>query len=569
MQRRVSASGILLSSVTACGSLAAGCAPAPSGEGAACTLGPGDLVITEIMANPPGRDTGTEWWEIHNPGPQATSLEGLTLAHSEVDGTSERREVIAVSLLLAPGGYVVVGDPRDGSTGPVAYSYAGRLGALGNTNGRLALYCGDVVVDEVTYVQPPPEASLGFDGAVDPEGDANDELGRWCAARSEYAPGAKGTPGARNDPCTAPTTCRDGEGVRPMVTPGPGDLLISEVHANPRAVPDAQGEFVELLVVKDLDLNGIWIGKGMADAESGVSAQTCLLVQSGTHLVVAGQETDNGGLPRVDIPWRLHLANAGGTVVVGWGDRAVDSVSYPAASDGASWQLDEASRTELSGRWCTTTTMRFGSGDLGSPGLANELCPEPEEPVASDRCSTADGQRPIASPAPGQILLTEIMPNPESIADADGEYFELTATADVDLNGVQVARQTSGEWIRLFVVEAERCLRIEAGRYAVVARQTDDALNGGLGAFYASPQLRLNQTAQSLGLFAAGADLASAPPLDSHRWEASTAGAALCRVSLQDDAWGTAGGKETSAQYAPNNWGTPGFPNDASGASCE
>src|SRR5690606_14739309 len=40
-------------------------------EGGCESIIAGDLVVTEIMANPPGPDSGSEWFEIYNASPAA------------------------------------------------------------------------------------------------------------------------------------------------------------------------------------------------------------------------------------------------------------------------------------------------------------------------------------------------------------------------------------------------------------------------------------------------------------------------------------------------------------------
>jgi hypothetical protein len=48
----------------------------------------GQLVITEIMADPAGADDDSfEWFELYNPGPDEVSLAGVGLEYSKVDGT--------------------------------------------------------------------------------------------------------------------------------------------------------------------------------------------------------------------------------------------------------------------------------------------------------------------------------------------------------------------------------------------------------------------------------------------------------------------------------------------------
>ncbi|NRD51458.1 lamin tail domain-containing protein, partial [Corallococcus exiguus] len=118
----------------------------------------------------------------------------------------------------------------------------------------------------------------------------------------------------------------------------------------------------------------------------------------------------------------------------------------------------------------------------GSPGAANAPCghvgdagvPEDAGVVATCRSVGADAVRPVVLPAPGDLVITEVMANPRG-DDTLGEWVELRATAPVDLNGVTLVAE-AGE----ATVKAEGCLSLSAGEYAVLARRTDATLNGGL-----------------------------------------------------------------------------------------
>ena len=88
---------------------AASCGSSSSDDAGDCgSLLPGDLVITEIMANPAGSDSGNEWFEIYNASSEAITLTGLTLFTSREDGTSEEEHEFA-EVTIEAGQYLVVG----------------------------------------------------------------------------------------------------------------------------------------------------------------------------------------------------------------------------------------------------------------------------------------------------------------------------------------------------------------------------------------------------------------------------------------------------------------------------
>ena len=70
--------------------LAAGC-NGGGGGGDKCESGlmAGDLVITEIMANPAGRDEGGEWFELYNPSASGVDLTGVKIEAARADGTGQ------------------------------------------------------------------------------------------------------------------------------------------------------------------------------------------------------------------------------------------------------------------------------------------------------------------------------------------------------------------------------------------------------------------------------------------------------------------------------------------------
>jgi hypothetical protein len=200
--------------------VAAGCAAPDAGP--SCRFGPGDLVITEIMADPNGADDGLEWLEIVNAGPQPVDLAGLTLVASRADGSSARTHVMTTQPLAA-GGFLALGDvPPDRKPLYLGYGFGADL-ELRNHDGRIALLCGATVVDEVSYALAPTGAALELDGALAPTAAANDVAGNWCPAVLSYDGVNRGTPGAANEPCAAklgPGMCQDGDTLRPGPRPG-------------------------------------------------------------------------------------------------------------------------------------------------------------------------------------------------------------------------------------------------------------------------------------------------------------------------------------------------------------
>ncbi|NOY25546.1 MAG: hypothetical protein GXP62_06700 [Oligoflexia bacterium] len=174
----------------------------------------GDLVITEIMANPGDvADPMGEWVELLNVTDRDLYLNGLQLVS---DGDDAQIIDSADLLTVAPGDYVVIGNNADFATnGGVVEAYAYADITLSNESDSFAVYAGDLLIDQVQWdngaTMPDPDgASMSLDelylGAAE-----NDEPDGWCAAYQTWGDGGDyGSPGAANAFCQ--TTDHDGDG---------------------------------------------------------------------------------------------------------------------------------------------------------------------------------------------------------------------------------------------------------------------------------------------------------------------------------------------------------------------
>lgn len=85
--------------------------------------------------------------------------------------------------------------------------------------------------------------------------------------------------------------------------------------------------------------------------------------------------------------------------------------------------------------------------------------------------------------SPGDIIITEIMQNPNDQVDPAGEWFEIlnTTTSDIDINGWQI----SDDGTDVHVIANGGPLIVPAGEFLVLANDTDRTVNGDLqGAHY-------------------------------------------------------------------------------------
>jgi hypothetical protein len=255
--------------------------------------------------------------------------------------------------------------------------------------------------------------------------------------------------------------------------------------ANPRG-DDAVGEWVELLATAQVDLNGVTVGTEVAGTP--VVAGHCVTVQAGQPVLIArkADSTLNGGLPAPLATFGVDLRNASGAVVVRSGDVILDGLVYGSTEEGVALQVSSDKvdlwRNDDPASRCPATEPYGTAGNLGSPGRTNRVCPTGsawdagtggaltcEDPVTRVR-------RPVRVADAGTLVLTEYMADPSAVTDTLGEWVELYALRDVDLNGVTLANETGTRT----AFESAQCLALKAGSFAVLAHSTEASANGGL-----------------------------------------------------------------------------------------
>lgn len=542
----------------------AACGPDDDGGGGACEgLVAGSLVISEVLADyagdggASGADAGREWFEIYNASSAPIELAGVVVTHLKPDDSDPKRHVIG-TVTIDAGGYLTLGNvPADVRPAHVAYGYDNDLGDLYQAGGKLQLSCGAVLVDEASYADVASGRTRALDGKTAPDYLANDDQTAWCTTAEDdalrYEPANFGTPGAANQDCMIilPGQCDDGGTMRATVPPAPGDLVITEVMPSPAAVSDTTGEWFEVLVNRDVDLNGVGLDRaGDSTMPNVLASPDCLRVTAGTHLVFA-RSTDgtmNGMLPRVDGQFTFSLV--GGTAASPGDVRLVidtvelDSFAWTSSRNGRTLQLDAGltapADNDVAGNVCDGNAI-YGAGDLGTPGAANRDCGT----STSGMCTDGAVMRPIVTPTAGQVRISEWMPDPTAVTDANGEWFEVQALADVDLNGLQAGTTTLG--MTPIVAAGGPCLRVASGGFALFARNATAATNGNLPAVDATEGLSLVQSNGTLQIGFGGSTLSMVT------WTASAAGR-----SIMIDSDGTqCNAPDGVAMYNAMDRGTP------------
>jgi len=545
-----------------------------AGDGESCraNLLAGDLVLTEVMANPAGTDEGKEWFEIYNATAAQIDLGGVRLVKSKIDLSGEKSHTMA-PITIGVGQYAVLGGVLDVARPDwVDYAYAPDLSDLGNTSGRLAVYCNAVLVDEMTYEGTADGISIGFDGSQTPDSVANDSAGNWCEGSEEYEEGSFGSPGEAHDDCFGDLPahqCLDGGVPRDKVLPLAGDLVLTEILPDPVGAEAEVGgkEWFEVFATRDVDLNGVAIGKfnrdeapDPADTEMTVPQGDCVRVTGGSYAIFAGSADaqTNGGLPAVDVVIDFSLTNTKKGIFLALDETVLDAITYNTTREGKAHSLDpfkrDASDNDNEDYWCDAVAAYGPGEDLGSPGADNPSCGI----VDPGKCIDGAAQRDKVEPQEGDLVLTEFMANPDAVDDAAGEWFEVYVGRDLDLNGLELGRMVA-DGVALTIPEGE-CLRVTAGSHVLFARESNAAINGGLPAVDAVFDFSLNNTNKGLFVGYGGA------VLDAITYSSTSAGAS----TALDPGWidpadndDPAHWCDGTAAYGDGDLGTPGAGNAA------
>jgi uncharacterized membrane protein YgcG len=381
----------------------------------------GDVVISEIYYNAVGsNENSKEWIEVFNKSNVDVDLKGWTL----VDSTPGNAHVIASSVIVKPGQYIVLGQSADKATNggvDVAYAYGTKLG-LGNSGDAVHLQAPgfDADIDTVVYgvAAPWPPNADGVAIQLDPgklNAVDNDKGENWCAATESFEGGAKGTPGKANSPCgggsggaggssgaggmsgsggsSGSGGGSGGSGGAPLgLAPAPGEIVITEILFDSSAVTDENGEWFEVHnpTSKTFDLRTLRLN---SDDGSGAFTQLHQVVgpdpielKPGQFFVFAtkGNAAINGGVSGAyEYGANPKLSNSGDAlrieVLNGNEITVIDEVKYAggAAYKGISYSLDpgkyDALLNDDAANWCMATST-FGAGDRGTPGKPNDAC---------------------------------------------------------------------------------------------------------------------------------------------------------------------------------------------------
>ncbi len=342
-----------------------------------------DLVITEIMHSPLWDDSedSYEWIEVTNTGSAPLDLQSLRIV---ADGTDD--VLISDPVVVPAGGVAVLGDDPDSTNnGGVTLDWSWDDDIDLNTGkyaSSLALHgVRGALIEEVPYGDPgfpdPLANSLSLDpSALDPL--ANDVASAWCwSCAGPYGTGPDvGSPGVANAAC-------------PQYVSGaaPGDIIVTEVMWDPASY----ASWFELSNTTGaaIDLQGWSVSAPPSSTQGTWVVTSSIVVPPGGFALVAGYPSysASAGLPTADAYayWTIEYEDSDSLLEVTSPEGVViDTVDWDSTAGwpggaGASMTLRASAFDDLSNddptSWCAGTSAFGSSGDLGTPGAANDPCP--------------------------------------------------------------------------------------------------------------------------------------------------------------------------------------------------
>ena len=315
-------------------------------------LSPGDLQITEVMANPQNCNDGdAEYVEVLYRGTFRVDLDDLDL----FDNTNQH--TLHGVYVVNPGDRILFTNNFTGFAFCYGFAPLAQHGfGLGNSGDSFRIEALGVEIDAISFTSA--EAASG----VALERDDNDPA-TFCAADTFASNGDFGSPGEPNGSC-------GGSGWPGIDTLAPSHLRITEIMVDPDACDDEGGEYVEILFTgtQRVDLFGLTL-----EDNAGSVSMGSIVVDPGDRILIARTATQYiscYGVPPTG-QYGFGLDNTGDLIRITDGASVTfDTVDFSGwtSTPGAAFERDDAAN-----RWCLATDS-IGNGDLGTPGAANGAC---------------------------------------------------------------------------------------------------------------------------------------------------------------------------------------------------
>jgi len=169
--------------------------------------------------------------------------------------------------------------------------------------------------------------------------------------------------------------------------------------------------------------------------------------------------------------------------------------------------------------------------------------------------------------SPGDIIITEIMQNPNAVTDANGEYFEVynTTAGTIDMNGWVI----KDDGANTHTINNGGPLNITSGAYLVFGKNSTSAENGGITLDYASTSISLTNADDEIILETGGGVEIDRVNYDGGPNFPDPTGASMELSTMAYTSSANNNGAnwaEATSAYGAGDLGTPGAVNDNSAA---
>jgi hypothetical protein len=163
------------------------------------SIGPGDIIITEIMMNPAAvSDMYGEWFEIYNNASYSINMKGCNISDS-----IPNYFLITDDFIILPGEHkTFCNNDSFESNGGVICDYLYPYFPLANSGDEIIIKHGDTLIDQVIYditwvvAGNSTQLSLDYYDHI-----SNDNGDNWCQSIELLPGGDTGTPGTINNIC--------------------------------------------------------------------------------------------------------------------------------------------------------------------------------------------------------------------------------------------------------------------------------------------------------------------------------------------------------------------------------
>ncbi|MCO4762953.1 MAG: lamin tail domain-containing protein [Myxococcales bacterium] len=502
------------------------------------SLQPGDLIITEIHYNPWGEgkltDAKAEWFEVYNPTDKAIDMGGITIR----DDGNDKYNILPKTVIISAKSYYVFGASKvSADNGGVAVDHAWGSSIQLNNSGKDAviLAVGSLEIDAVRW---DPKAGWPFLNARSMNLDAakidaksNDDAKAWCGAQKSMTSGDKGTPGAANSPCDYADADNDG------VSDADDNCKNVQNPAQQDGDKDGVGDACPKLPVcgdKQLD-EGEECDDGNKQSGDGCSDKC------------KKEDSDKDGITddKDNCPKKPNKEQK---------DADKDTIG------------DVCDNCPLTKNTDQKDGNKDGQGDACTPAVCGDKQVTGAETCDDGNKDGGDGCSPLCEKSAvlkkGAVVVSELMINPDKVADNLGEYVELynPGSAAVDINGLTLVLGASKH-----LISHPKPLWIQSKSYFVMGISKSSTTNGGITHGYVYNNFFLSNSGGDLQL-SAGALLIDSVHYKSGQfgWPGLGAGASIQLSSTQLDATkndAPTAWCKSALSYGAGDKGTPGKAN--------